>query len=258
MEKGYVVQGEVYAEPVLEAEVVPIMGEVVGEVVPSATDHLPDALDGAPRLALVAAGSADALRFDHADVLRAGGEAPLSANGKHVGLYWPQPRNAWGHWDYIDLGCSDRVRPLRVKLEGQYLIWYSREHGEFAFDVAMWKLHEGTHLVAVKACAGNPGGPTRLSKDACGRDFVLHADGTIGPRTAQHLRLGAAGGAGGGAGLRTVAGVAYSLSGLATGAPTAAHLAYHAAPVVAAEVATAAAGGNAAAVAAVSAGCSIQ
>jgi hypothetical protein len=38
MEKGYVVQGEVYAEPVLEAEVVaaePIMGEVVGEVVPS-------------------------------------------------------------------------------------------------------------------------------------------------------------------------------------------------------------------------------
>ena len=29
-----------------------------------------------------------------------------------------------------------------------------------------------------------------MSKDACGRDFVLHADGTIGPRTAQHLRLG--------------------------------------------------------------------
>ena len=69
------VQGEVYAEPVLEAEVVPIMGEVVGEVVPSATDHLPEALDGAPRLALVAAGSADALRFDHAGVLREGGEA---------------------------------------------------------------------------------------------------------------------------------------------------------------------------------------
>ena len=260
MEKGYVVQGEVYAEPVLEAEVVtaePIMGEVVGEVVPSATDHLPEALDGAPRLALVAAGSADALRFDHADVLRAGGEAPLSANGKHVGLYWPQPRNAWGHWDYIDLGCSDRVRPLRVKLELPYIIFYSREHGEFAFDVAMWKLHEGTHLVAVKACAGNPGGPTRLSKDACGRDFVLHADGTIGPRTAQHLRLGAAGGAGGGAGLR-MAGVAYSLSGLATGAPTAAHLAYHAAPVVAAEVATAAAGGNAAVAAVASGACSIQ
>ena len=29
-----------------------------------------------------------------------------------------------------------------------------------------------------------------MSKDAAGRDFVLHADGTIGPRTAQHLRLG--------------------------------------------------------------------
>ena len=65
--------------------------EVVGEVVPSATDHLPEALDGAPRLVLVPAGSADALRFDHADVLREGGEAPLSANGKHVGL--PNPSN---------------------------------------------------------------------------------------------------------------------------------------------------------------------
>ena len=29
-----------------------------------------------------------------------------------------------------------------------------------------------------------------MSKDAAGRDFVLHADGTIGPRTATHLRLG--------------------------------------------------------------------
>ena len=86
MEKGYVVQGEVYAEPVLEAEVVtaePIMGEVVGEVVPSATDHLPEALDGAPRLALVAAGSADALRFDNAATLRAGGGLGSSHRGTH-------------------------------------------------------------------------------------------------------------------------------------------------------------------------------
>ena len=68
----------------------------------------------------------------------------------------------------------------------------------------------------------------------------------------------AAGAGGAGAGLGTVAGVAYSLSGLATGAPTAAHLAYHAAPVVAAEVATAAAGGNAAVAAVASGACSIQ
>ena len=224
----------------------------------SSQDGLQEAKDGAPRLILVAAGSADALSFDYANVLREGYEAPLTANGKHVGLYWAKPRNAWGHWDYIDLGVTDRAQPLHVNLEGPYIVWYG-PHGEMVFDVAMWKLHEGTHLVAVKACAGNPGGPTRLSKDACGRDFVLHADGTIGPRTAQHLRLGAAGGAGGGAGLRTVAGVAYSLSGLATGAPTAAHLGYHAvAPVVAAEVATAAAGGNAAVAAVASGACSIQ
>ena len=222
----------------------------------AASGGLREALDGAPRLVLVAAGSDDALRFDHAGALREGGTAPLTANGKNVGLYWSQPRNAWGHWDYIDLGVTDRAQPLHVNLDGPYVVW-NGQHGEMVFDVAMWKLHEGTHLVAVKACAGNPGGPTRLSKDACGRDFVLHADGTIGPRTAQHLRLGAAGGAGGGAGLR-MAGVAYSLSGLATGAPTAAHLAYHAAPVVAAEVATAAAGGNAAVAAVASGACSIQ
>ena len=73
---------------------------------------------GAPRLVLVAAGSADALHFDNAATLRAGGEAPLTANGKNVGLYWSQPRNAWGHWDYIDLGVSEKLRPLRVKLDG--------------------------------------------------------------------------------------------------------------------------------------------
>ena len=212
---------------------------------------------GAPRLVLVAAGSADALHFDNAATLRSGGTAPLTANGKNVSPFWSQPRNAWGHWDYIDLGVTDRAQPLHVKLDGPYVVW-NGQHGEMVFDVAMWKLHEGTHLVAVKACAGNPGGPTRLSKDACGRDFVLHADGTIGPRTAQHLRLGAAGGAGGGAAFARAAGVAYSLSGLATGAPTAAHLAYHAAPVVAAEVATAAAGGNAAVAAVASGACSIQ
>ena len=155
----------------------------------SASGGLREAIDGAPRLKLVAAGSDDALRFDNAATLRAGGEAPLTANGKNVGLYWSQPRNAWGHWDYIDLGVSEKLRPLSVKLDGPYLIW-NGPHGEFAFDVSMWQLHEGRHLVAVKACAGNPGGPTRMSKDAAGRDFVLHADGTIGPRTAPHLRLG--------------------------------------------------------------------
>ena len=32
-----------------------------------------------------------------------------------------------------------------------------------------------------------------MSQDAAGRDFVLYADGTIGPRTATHLRLGVVG-----------------------------------------------------------------
>ena len=144
---------------------------------------------GAPRLVLVAAGSADALHFDYAATLRSGGTAPLTANGKNVSPFWSQPRNAWGHWDYIDLGVSEKLQPLSVKLDGPYVVWDDGQ-GEFVFDVSMWQLHEGRHLVAVKACAGDPGGPTRMSKDAAGRDFVLYADGTIGPRTATHLRLG--------------------------------------------------------------------
>ena len=53
-----------------------------------------------------------------ATALREVREATLTAAGQHVGLIWESPRNAWGHWDYIDLGVSDEVRPLTVKLEG--------------------------------------------------------------------------------------------------------------------------------------------
>ena len=153
------------------------------------TSSLPAAVE-LPRLILVSAGSSDALVFDHAATLRAGKSAPLTSSGVHVGPYWPAPRNAWGHWDYIDLGVGE-VQPLKVKLEGPYIVWPS-PHGEMVFDVSMWRLHEGNHLVAVKACPGNPGGPTRMSKDAAGRDFVLNTDGTISMRTAPQLRLGVA------------------------------------------------------------------
>ena len=140
-------------------------------------DHanLPGAVDGAPRLTLVPAVAG--LRFDHAATLRAGGAAPLTARGAHVGPYWHATRDAWGHWSYIDLGVSGAVQPLTVKLEGPYIVWYG-PHGEMVFDVSMWQLVAGRHLVVVKATPGNPGGPTRMSKDAAGRDFVLHDDGT--------------------------------------------------------------------------------
>ena len=84
------------------------------------------------------------------------------------------------------------MQPLTVKLEGPYIVWHG-PHGEMVFDVSMWRLEAGNHLVAVKACPGNPGGPTRMSKDAAGRDFVLNGDGTVSPRNARHLCLGHAG-----------------------------------------------------------------
>jgi len=152
-------------------------------------DGLRTAIDGMGRLQLVPKGSPLALKLDNASALREGREVPLTAAGQNVGLFWESPRNAWGHWDYIDLGVSDEVRPLTVKLEGPYLVWRG-PHGEMVFDVSMWRLEAGNHLVAVKACPGNPGGPTRMSKDAAGRDFVLNGDGTISPRTARHLCLG--------------------------------------------------------------------
>ena len=155
-------------------------------------DELRTAIDGMGRLQLVPTGSPLALKIDNASALREGREAPLTAAGQHVGLFWESPRNAWGHWDYIDLGVSDEVRPLTVKLEGPYIVWRG-PHGEMVFDVSMWRLEAGNHLVAVKACPGNPGGPTRMSKDAAGRDFVLNGDGTVSPHNARHLCLGHAG-----------------------------------------------------------------
>ena len=122
----------------------------------SSQDGLQEAKDGAPRLILVAAGSADALSFDYANVLREGYEAPLTANGKHVGLYWAKPRNAWGHWDYIDLGVSEKLCPLRVKFDGPshlgrvFIVW-NGPHGEFAFADAV--THVKTASDAMRANA---------------------------------------------------------------------------------------------------------
>eukprot|EP01063_Lacrimia_lanifica_P031744 TRINITY_DN529_c0_g1_i2.p1 TRINITY_DN529_c0_g1~~TRINITY_DN529_c0_g1_i2.p1 ORF type:complete len:524 (+),score=78.93 TRINITY_DN529_c0_g1_i2:69-1640(+) len=144
-----------------------------------------------PRLRLVKKGSPEALKLssDTASALRAGGPAPLVTDaGDAVGPFWTAPRT-YGPWRYIDLGVGQNVRPMSVRLDGVYIVWDSH-HGEMVFDVSLWKLKENRHLVAVQAKPGNPGGPTRMSKGVCGRDFILHEDGTVSPRTAPHLRLG--------------------------------------------------------------------
>ena len=138
------------------------------------------AIDGSPRLQLVRPGSFGELRFDHAATLREGATAPLTAGGLHVGPFWQATRNAGGQWDYIDLGVSERVAPINARLDGPYVVWDDM-HGEMVFDISMWQLVAGRHLVVVKATPGNPGGPTRMSKDAAGRDFVLYDDGTHRP-----------------------------------------------------------------------------
>ena len=73
------------------------------------------------------------------------------------------------------------------RYDGTYIAW-NGQHGEMVFDVSMWNMSPGNHLVAVKGARADK--PTRMGGDGGGRAFVSNADGTISPKTAQHLVLG--------------------------------------------------------------------
>ena len=170
------------------------MGTAVVTVQPGAAASVPASRGDLPKLRLVPADSPDAVVLDPttAATLRQGRAAPLwlaSPAGVAIAPKWSNPRNAFGQWEYIELGVGAGVQPLTVALDGRFLVW-NGPHGEMVFDVSMWKMTTNNNLVLVKAAPGNPGGPTRMSKGIAGRDFVLQPNGTIAPANAQHLCLG--------------------------------------------------------------------
>ena len=154
----------------------------------SAEDYTPPgtgATEDGPFLILTSKGAADAICFENAHALRQPGGALLTLrNGMAVVPRYDYPRKH-EEWSYIELGLGPRHMAMRVRLEGEFLV---REHDERVLDIAWWKYEVGNHLSILRSTACHPG-HTRYGNG--GRSFVINPDGTISPKCAQHLVLGA-------------------------------------------------------------------
>ena len=93
-------------------------------------------------------------------------------NGMAIGPKWKNTRNAFGQWDYIDLGVGTYASDsIQVHLnESGFIVWNCK-HGEMVFDISMWKLQEGTNLVLVKG-VGTKSNNTMNHEDNRGRLFM--------------------------------------------------------------------------------------
>ena len=78
---------------------------------------------------------------------------------------------------------------MQVRFDGNFIIW-NDAHGEYVFDISMWKIKEGNHLVLVKG-VGAKKNNTKNEGDCKGRKFVINLDGTISPACNTNLCLGA-------------------------------------------------------------------
>ena len=154
----------------------------------SAEDYTPPgtgATEDGPRLVLTSKGAADAIYFENAHALRQPGGALLTLRGgMAVVPRYDHPREIM-EWSYIELGLGPREMAMRVRLDGEFLV---RVHDERVFDIADWKYEVGNHLSILRSTACHPG-HTRYGNG--GRSFVINPDGTISPKCAQHLVLGA-------------------------------------------------------------------
>lgn len=138
-------------------------------------------------LSLVRRGSPDACIFEHAHHLR-GPEGALLTLASHPGWAvvprYEYPRSA-EEWRYIELGLGPSRMAAHMQLQGEFLV---RLHDERVMDIAHWKYEEGNTLNVLRSARCHPG-HTRYGNG--GRSFVVNADGTISPKLATHLVLGA-------------------------------------------------------------------
>ncbi|GMI02322.1 hypothetical protein TrVE_jg14148 [Triparma verrucosa] len=121
---------------------------------------------------------------------KSGVATPLAFSlNNFIGPKWSQPRDAWGQWSYIDLGCGETHRPISCTYDGEFICW-NGVHGEYVFDISMWKIEEGNHLVLVKGINDKKNN-TKNEGDNKGRRFQINDDGTISPKCNSSLCLGA-------------------------------------------------------------------
>lgn len=80
-------------------------------------------------LKLVKKGSPDACQLKQG--LGLGKSQLVLSNGMAIGPKWDATRNAWGQWDYIDLGVGEhRPDSIQVHLNDDgFIVWHGK-HGE--------------------------------------------------------------------------------------------------------------------------------
>ena len=148
------------------------------------------ATEDGSRLVLTSKGAANAIYFENVHALRESEGAILTLrSGMAVVPRFDYPRKH-EEWSYITLGLGPRDMAMRVRLDGDFLV---RVHDERVFDVCWWKYEVGNHLLIIRSTACHPS-RTRLRADGDrdgGRSFLVNSDGTISPKCAQHLVLGA-------------------------------------------------------------------
>ena len=138
-------------------------------------------------LTLVKRGSPESLIFQHAHALSGVEGAPLtlvSHPGWAVVPRYDYPRSA-AEWRYIELGLGPDHMAAHMRLDGEFLV---RMHDERVMDIAHWQYEEGNTLNVLRSAHNHPGN-TRYGNG--GRSFVVNHDGTISPKRASHLVLGA-------------------------------------------------------------------
>ena len=110
--------------------------------------------------------------------------------GEAIIAKWGHPKNAWGQWDYIDLGVGPAEAAISVSYDGQFLARNEDPKlGEMVFDVSMWDFRENNHLVLVKVAPGHAS-QDATRKHGGGRDFCVNSDGTVSPKPAGGFVLG--------------------------------------------------------------------
>ncbi|CAD7925571.1 unnamed protein product [Amoebophrya sp. A120] len=98
-------------------------------------------------------------------------------------------------WRYVNLEIGDAHQPaVRVRFDGTFLEQPNLQgkEGPFVFDVTFWKYHVNNTVALVQEESANVAESTR--KRHGGRDFQVNADGTVSPKLAPHLVLGAVAG----------------------------------------------------------------
>ena len=145
-----------------------------------------------PKLVLVDQNDPRRLALANASAVRSGQQAPLALAAPHNGYAicrdFAERREAFGEWEYTALAVGPAAEAVTCALSGGRLV---EGASQGVVTPSMLQLHEGNHYDFVWHKHNHP---ARLHEEAAGHgaplDLVIHADGSVAPTQASHLRLG--------------------------------------------------------------------